>query len=538
MGQALYRKYRSRSLDEIVGQKPVTTALENALKSGNISHAYLFTGPRGTGKTSIARILAFKINNIPYDSDNLPLDIIEIDAASNRRIDEIRDLRDKVNIAPVSAKYKVYIIDEVHMLTREAFNALLKTLEEPPEHVIFILATTEAHKLPETIISRTQRYTFHLASEQEVSEHLKHICQKEKITIDDQALDLLAKHSGGSLRDALSLLDQVRHSTDKINIDTVRQNLGLPSDDLVNTLLDAINSGVPSNAVNALDSAKASGATASLIAEQLLQSLRELIVKNNDELNAKNLELMQNLLLVQSSSRPDVQLELSIIGAQLAINPHTNQIVSAARYSSPMPALTTAPPKLDTHKTASTPNISSPDTKTSSPNIGLAKTNTTSIKTDIPTEKTTETMPSISDTSTDVVNEKANVDITNSKQFDEAVWQSTLETIRQDHSTLYSVLRMAKPSFDDANNMQIRLLFKFPFHQKRISEAHNKQCVLDCLATNGVNGYEIVCDVMPKDQAEQFAENYTFTPEKTPSQPESATINQIRSVFGGAEVLE
>src|SRR4051795_2327124 len=143
MGQALYRKYRSKSLKEIVGQEHVTKTLEEALKSGRISHAYLFTGPRGVGKTTVARILAREVNAFSYEGESAHLDIIEIDAASNRRIDEIRDLRDKVHIAPTSAKYKVYIVDEVHMLTREAFNALLKTLEEPPAHVIFILATTE-----------------------------------------------------------------------------------------------------------------------------------------------------------------------------------------------------------------------------------------------------------------------------------------------------------------------------------------------------------------------------------------------------------
>lgn len=160
MGQALYRKYRSKSLSEIVGQQHIISTLQNALKQGRISHAYLFTGPHGVGKTSIARILAHEVNQLPYSEDTPHIDIIEIDAASNRRIDEIRDLRDKVHIAPTSAKYKVYIIDEVHMLTKEAFNALLKTLEEPPAHVIFILATTEAHKLPETIISRTQQFNF------------------------------------------------------------------------------------------------------------------------------------------------------------------------------------------------------------------------------------------------------------------------------------------------------------------------------------------------------------------------------------------
>src|SRR5271170_1230568 len=174
MAQVLYRKYRSKRFGEIVGQEHITTTLEHALKQGTISHAYLFNGPRGTGKTSIARILAHEINGLPYD-DEAHLDIIEIDAASNRRIDEIRELRERVNTAPAKAKYKVYIIDEVHMLTKEAFNALLKTLEEPPAHVIFILATTEAHKLPETIISRTQRFTFKPVESAKVAEHLKTI---------------------------------------------------------------------------------------------------------------------------------------------------------------------------------------------------------------------------------------------------------------------------------------------------------------------------------------------------------------------------
>ena len=152
MGQALYRKYRPKKLDDVAGQQHIVAVLGNAIKSGKISHAYLFTGPRGVGKTSVARILAHEINNLEYDERQNHIDIIEIDAASNRRIDEIRDLREKVNISPAEAKYKVYIIDEVHMLTKEAFNALLKTLEEPPEHAVFILATTDAHKVPDTII--------------------------------------------------------------------------------------------------------------------------------------------------------------------------------------------------------------------------------------------------------------------------------------------------------------------------------------------------------------------------------------------------
>ena len=195
--KALYRRYRPKTLAEVVGEEQVTESLINSLKKGKIAHAYLFIGPRGCGKTSVARILAHEINEFKYELEDSYLDIIEIDAASNTGVDNIRELREKAIIAPSQGKYKVYIIDEVHMLSKSAFNALLKTLEEPPEHVIFIMATTDAHKIPVTITSRSQVLTFKLANPAVMLEHVKKICTKEKIDIDQAALEIIVRRGGG-----------------------------------------------------------------------------------------------------------------------------------------------------------------------------------------------------------------------------------------------------------------------------------------------------------------------------------------------------
>ena len=236
MYQALYRKYRPSTFNDVVGQKIVVKTLSNAILNNRINHAYLFCGPRGTGKTSIAKIFAKTINCsdltnlIPCDkcdscmqiNYNQSIDIIEIDAASNNGVDEIRELKNNVNLVPSSGKFKVYIIDEVHMLTTSAFNALLKTLEEPPKHVVFILATTEVHKIPQTVLSRCQRFDFKKINLNDIVDRLKYICNEEKIEIDENAIFKIADISNGGMRDALSLLDQIRaYSVDKIMEDDV-----------------------------------------------------------------------------------------------------------------------------------------------------------------------------------------------------------------------------------------------------------------------------------------------------------------------------
>ncbi|MBI44590.1 MAG: DNA polymerase III subunit gamma/tau [Candidatus Marinimicrobia bacterium] len=237
--KVLALKWRPNNFDQIIGQQHITKALKNAIKFNRISHAFTFSGPRGVGKTTTARILAKELNSV--DDINSSFDIIEMDAASNRGIDEIRSLRENVSIAPAHGQYKIYIIDEVHMLTKEAFNALLKTLEEPPEHVVFILATTDAYKMPATILSRTQRYDFRRLSIDDIKKQLMIILQSENKNFNNDSLGLIARKADGSMRDALGYLDQViNYCEDSIDLNEIQNVLGVISDSSYLELFDAI----------------------------------------------------------------------------------------------------------------------------------------------------------------------------------------------------------------------------------------------------------------------------------------------------------
>ena len=272
--KALYRKYRPCKLSEVVGQEQVTDILANSLKQGKVSHAYLFVGPRGTGKTSVARIFAHEVNGFKYELEDDYVDIVEIDGASNRGIDNIRELREKAAIAPTSGKYKIYIIDEVHMLTKEAFNALLKTLEEPPAHVIFIMATTDAYKVPVTITSRAQVYTFKLADGKTMLKHIKSIAEKEKIKITDEALEIIVKRGGGSFRDTLSLLDQISTlSNQEITKDLVVSAMGLPEDEKIAELLAEYANGNVVKITTILKDLLSSGVKPETLAEEMISAI-------------------------------------------------------------------------------------------------------------------------------------------------------------------------------------------------------------------------------------------------------------------------
>lgn len=331
--RALYRKYRSKSLDEVVGQRHVTDILSRSLQQGNIAHAYLLTGPRGVGKTSIARILAHEINQLPYSDDATHLDIIEIDAASNNGVDDVRDLREKVQIAPVAASKKVYIIDEVHMLSKAAFNALLKTLEEPPEHVVFILATTDIHKVPDTILSRTQRFTFRAIDREAVQAHLRSIAEREAISIDDDALLLIADHGGGSFRDSISLLDQLRSLSDRdqpISATLVEQVVGLAPTAALQSLLDAHQTGDQTTIIATLDLFEQKGIDAKQVTAQLITLIKPRLGSDH-----RWIELLDRLANSLRSPRPDVLLLTALLSGTTPPPPQGKSVATVVTPVAP-----------------------------------------------------------------------------------------------------------------------------------------------------------------------------------------------------------
>lgn len=448
MSDTLYRKYRSKTLADIVGQEHITNILTRAIAKDAVSHAYLLTGPRGVGKTSVARILAHEINKLPYDGTE-HLDIIEIDAASNNSVEDIRELREKARIAPVSAVKKVYIIDEVHMLSKAAFNALLKTLEEPPSHVVFILATTDADKLPDTIVSRTQRFSFHAISAAVAVGHLAAIAKKEKIAIDESALELIAEHGDGSFRDSIGLLDQLRSLTDKdemITRDLVEHSLGLAPMSLIEQLITARQNADLKQLVDTLDNAEAHGVPPHLLARQIAQHIRAHVTSM-----PQLVPLLDKLLDVAKSSDPRTKLLVVLADGM------TPKVKTSA-----LNATTARIHELEI--AATTPHPKDPEPYIQPPTASEIL------------QKTIEPKPKKSQT---VI----------ASDFD---WAALIELLRQEHVATYSVLNKCSGELVDDI---LRIYTRNGFYKKKIDDPKYRQNLTDSLNTFGLS--DITIETIP-----------------------------------------
>lgn len=488
MSQALYRKYRSKSLSEIVGQDHVTSLLDRALESNKVAHAYLLTGPRGTGKTSVARILAHKITGLPYDIEDNNLDIIEIDAASNNGVDNVRDLREKALVAPIKSQKKVYIIDEVHMLSKSAFNALLKIIEEPPEHVVFILATTDFDKVPDTIVSRTQRYNFRLIDESTVADHLAFIAKEESIKIDTDALNLIAERGGGSLRDSISLLDQIQHSESKngeITRSDIEASLGLATKDEINAIGEAILSGDALKIITAVRQPELRGIGAVSVADQLYNW-----IQRNLESYPYLVTYFEDLIKVQKSHRPDVAILVAVLKFAVKM---------------PEPQIIQRPSTQESHKSDSL----SMSSKITEEPIATAK----------PPEKTTKMLDTKSkqdDDNSDIASQK-DVQQKDQNKKNNFNWQSVLDYLN-DHKSefkgIHAILEKSKPIIKD-NKVNLYVLNKF-----NKTKLDKRRAVLGkILSESGVGDFEI--EIIDR-----------------PAPPQNEQAAKVAAIMGGGEEVD
>lgn len=522
--QALYRRWRPRGFSDFVGQAHVVTTLSNAIANGRISHAYLFTGPRGTGKTSTAKIFAKALNcEAPHGVDPCDqcsacqrinegtfLDVLEIDGASNRGIDEIRDLREKIKFTPAEGKYKIYIIDEVHMLTMEAFNALLKTLEEPPQFVVFILATTEVHKLPLTILSRCQRFDFKRFTLSEITGRLKTILTAENIAADDQALQLIAKHAEGGMRDALSLLEQcIAHSDERLSEADVRAILGLINYEELEKLAEAIQRRETKAALKLLDDVCMDGKDLFQFGQSLVEYFRDQLLtsltsgEEHRFSTAQYIEIIETLAAatndVKKSFQSALPLELALIkltsgqgpGDVLARLERLEQMVQNSQFAG---NTVTRPVE------ASRPLPTPPVTAASKPApVATAPVN--------PVQ----------------AGASANDGVTAGvKDFD---WDGFLENVKNKKRTVAALIQEGKPVKFDGSNLIVEFPANLKFHLESLALPQNKELLENILLNTYGRTVKIAC--VPQNTQEKAMPPSGGEPEV----PDP--LKQAVSLFGG-----
>ena len=532
--QVFYRKWRPQTLAEVVGQEQVTQTLLNALKNGRVSHAYLFCGPRGTGKTSTGRILAKAVNCLTNGkgepcntcpmcqaiTEGRALDMIEIDAASNRGIDDIRDLRERVNYAPNQARYKVYIVDEVHMLTKEASNALLKTLEEPPPYVIFVLATTEAHKVIPTILSRCQRFDFRRISQTDVISKLTHICSTEGIHMEPEALQLIAKAATGSLRDAENLLEQLTtYYGSDVGLHQVQAILGITGDFRTKELVKHIINNDVSAGVITINSVNSDGLDLKQFNRELVEYLRGLLlIKTGSseavDLTAEDIAELKDLAARASLSQilkavklfgqlelgfdnySTLPLELALVDCALPLEKEGGSPTSQTEYEARPPIKAAAP--------------SSPKQPTAKPELVITPP-------PMVTETTTVTSPAVLETAAAITPPEPGSELEQLRlNWKQVVAQAPEDTKR---TPAIAILRSAgvKPvAFEDNT---VVLAFRYPLHKEKMGEPENQQVAEKIISNFLGRPCRVRCIYEPEDnhlvqEAQRMGAQVTSVEEK------------------------
>lgn len=518
--QALYRRWRSRTFAEIIGQEHVTQTLLNALRAGRIAHAYLFSGPRGTGKTTTARVLAKAVNCLDPQNgepcnrcaichslnEGRSLDLIEIDAASNRGIDEIRNLREKIAFSPSECRFKVYVIDEVHMLTNEAFNALLKTLEEPPPHAIFVLATTEPHRIPLTVLSRCQRFDFRRISLPNLRQKLERICAEENIHIEEAALDAIARYATGSFRDAESLLDQlVSYGAERITLDDVRRVLGAAPQEVISGIVSALAARDAGSGLRLINQALDEGVEARQLTREVLEHLRGLLLLKNGGASLLSVtpEIMQEMTAqaegfplrrlletvrlfnqaanyLKTGIHGQLPLELALVDATLldaqdalpsegrTSTPHESSMSAstqpAAQQRAPAVVTRNAPP-------APAPPAAGPKPVQEKPVLSAA--------------------PHVQADATAVA--RPPDDAVQNLAWLQGNWGRLLQAVRPRSRSVEALLKSCEPTAVEGD--LVTLSFYHTFHKERMGEEKNRVVVEEALAEIAGHPYRVKCDL-------------------------------------------